>query len=184
MTSDDLSGLECQLQDLMSSGYVDRLVRRLEASFRVDYATVEDGVAEAVLRLARRWGRAQVDDVGAWLTVVVTNWLKHRVTHIGLDELPSEPADDALRPEDVAVAADMLRYVKDVIGRWENRNVATITQLYVEAAFAGEPLSLVEARDLAQQILGENISLGSVGTWKSRGFDRLERELDGAGFTN
>lgn len=171
--SADLESRVCQL---IESGAVDRIVRYVQRLTEAPLPAVEDAVAVGIEKLVRRFGRGQVDDVGAWLAEVAKNEVLRGYRDPATVPLDKETSSGDDPAADVMVR-ELLRLIKHLLEGWENRNLATVTGLYIEAAFLGEPLSLAEARQFTEQILGESVSYSSIGTWKQRGLKRLADEL-------
>jgi hypothetical protein len=161
---------------LIESGAVDRIVRYVQRLTEAPLPAVEDAVAVGIEKLVRRFGRGQVDDVGAWLAEVAKNEVLRGYRDPATVPLDKETSSGDDPAADVMVR-ELLRLIKHLLEGWENRNLATVTGLYIEAAFLGEPLSLAEARQFTEQILGESVSYSSIGTWKQRGLKRLADEL-------
>jgi hypothetical protein len=161
---------------MMGSGELDRLVGALRQTFPDLAHDVEDAVFGAVGKLLERHRERPVEHVGAWLYEVAKNSLlrlgARRAKQPGT-ELVAQPRD----PAEVVYGRETLRLVIRIIDAWENAHIRVVTRLYIEAAWLGEPLSLIEARDQATSILAEELSITSIGTWKSRGFERLAAEL-------
>ena len=169
-----------ELENLMRDGGIDRVVRALQAEFEGHQDECPDSVAEAVSRLLLRSHGPKVDDVAAWIFTVARNLMVKYVERAKrLDALDGEH-DEGF--EDDAVVHETFRELAAIVDGWENARMKTITHLYLEAAFRGEPLSLREAAQLASAILHEEVAESSISNWKGRGLDRLRRELRHRGF--
>jgi hypothetical protein len=166
-----------QVVSLMGTGEFDRLIGALRNAFPDLRDEAEDAIFEAVAKLLRRSNERRIEHVSAWIYKVATNHLI-RTHHQRARRTDAEPElDEKQDPAEIAHGRETLALVKRIIVTWENAHIRVVTLLYVEAAWLGEPMSLLEARDLATSILGEELSLGSIGTWKDRGFNRLTAEL-------
>jgi DNA-directed RNA polymerase specialized sigma24 family protein len=162
-----------EILHLMASGGLDRLMGTLRSHYPDLRDEVEDAVYEAISRLFRH---KPVQHPSAWIYKVASNYIVHKFR----DRTPYlnvEPATGGEDPAEVVQGRQALALIKKIVERWENAHVRVVTMLYIEAAWLGEPLSLLEARENAASILGEDLSIGSIGTWKARGFDRLVEEL-------
>src|SRR5260370_2532762 len=162
-----------QILILMASGEVDRLVGALRKTYPDLRDEVEDAIHEAISRLMRR--RA-VQHPGAWIYKVASNHLL-RAFRDRRHYSTLEPAPQAPDPAEIAQGRQTLALIKRIVDGWENAHIRVVTMLYIEPTCLGEPLSLLEAQEHAATILGEEISIRSISTWKARGFERLVEEL-------
>lgn len=181
--------LDRHLVELMKTGRFDGMVRWVQKSTGANVDDASDAIYSAVVKLVERLQRAPVTSVTTWLTTVAVTDIKNQARVVSRRRVgPLPPAEretedfaDPYRVEDDVAARDLLRFLKEVVRSWPNRTMATVTELYLEAVFYDEPMSLVEAKEQTEQIIGETVSLGSIGTWKARGFDRLEEQLAAMG---
>jgi hypothetical protein len=168
----------------MENRVLDQVVRFLQGKFRsCTQEEVEDAISTSVERLLKRGaGAGLIEDVMAWITTVASNELRRGLRHPKPAELTEADPDRGPSPLDAAVLSDLLSRIDRIVASWENAHLRTITSLYIEAYVNDWPLSLVEAKSAAEAILGEELSIGSIGAWKRRGFVRLAQELVSLGY--
>lgn len=167
------------LEQLLRDRFLLGLIGQLQERYRnVGSADVEDAVLTAVERLVKRLRRGPVNDVKGYLAKIAFNELnKHALRH---RELPLEARDEHLMPsaETEAMRIAAIDIIKAEIRTWQNAHIREVTLVCVEAMAAGEPLEHTEIAELVSVVLGEEISAGSVGTWKVRGLRKLREFID------
>lgn len=168
------------LEQLLRDRFLLGLIGQLQAQFHnVGSADVEDAVLTAVERLLKRLSRGRVGDVKGYLAKIAFNELNKHVQR--RRELPLEARDEDLEPsaETEAMRIAAIDIIKAEIRTWQNAHIREVTLVCVEAMAAGEPLEHTEIADLVSVVLGEEISAGSVGTWKARGLRKLREFIEG-----
>jgi DNA-directed RNA polymerase specialized sigma24 family protein len=163
-----------QVEQMLATGEMDGLVRRLSAKYRDRDAWVDDAVCDAVARLVRKTvGGQKIEVAAAWLYTVADNRMKtmiQRERTRGIEEDEDWP-DHRDNFDDVEVQ-DALRQLKELMADWtETKRV--VTTLALEAAAAGDPMTSEELADAASAILGREIKPNAARTTKARGLAAL-----------
>jgi DNA-directed RNA polymerase specialized sigma24 family protein len=165
--------------DLIAEKVLERMVRSLDASFPNLGTAADDAVATAVERLLRRSSKRPVANVAGWLYVVARNEMASVARRASQETMYDENVVGARDGfEDGVVSEDVVRRLRAWVTSWDNRNIRAVTLVLIDAAVDGERLTRDELVDLASAAVGEELSSGSVGTWRKRGLERIERKFD------
>lgn len=177
------------LEALGASGYLDGLIRRLEARWRkLDRMNIEECVAQAVDRAyeAITQGR-RIDNLGAWLWKTSENelfdlWNKYYLRWVENDGDPrslendidsSLTEEERARLDELAQARrdEAIRLARRLLPRIGQGQVVSVMELVIDAVEQGIP-------DLSASDIGNalGISSNAARTLLGRGFDRLRRE--------
>ena len=171
-----------ELEKLTRERFPEGLARRLEHRFRDTGLDVDAAVGDAIEIMVKKANTLQVDNARAYLTAVATNLLRRAATQqaaLSFDDRDDVAEESA---EDEALRTEIFRYVKGLVGRWENVRMRATTLLVLDATFLGEPLTTAELAEQLEDIVGEEVSLVAVRKWKQRGLERLADELRDEGF--
>jgi hypothetical protein len=185
---------ECtaQVEALLQNRWLDGLFNSLEGRFPDARSEVGDAIAHAVenyVTLNPELPRVRQPE--AYLFKASENRLKRlaKRREVSLDEiLDDEDLDDAVSrrkrrrvleamasdsPEDRVEADLFYKALVSHVENWENDNIRTVTLTYLEAAKEGYALSSEDVAGVLEDILGYEVSPGSIRKWKERGFARL-----------
>ncbi|GAB3332578.1 hypothetical protein RMN56_10260 [Micromonospora halotolerans] len=165
---------EQEIMRLISTGFFDGCVRMLGVSMRIDQADVEDAILDAIVRVLERDARkAPIEDMQKYLYSSARNNLRRRLK--ALARSAEAELNDGEHPSAEQEALSAARYAELVahVKTWENARIRVVTLLYLAGIYEGDPLTITEVAIQAGEILGEEIQVGSIGTWRKRGFDRL-----------
>jgi DNA-directed RNA polymerase specialized sigma24 family protein len=173
-----------EVEALTRQRFPEGLARRLQHRFRVNGLDADAAVGDAIEIMVKKADTLQVEDPRTYLTAIAFNLLRRAAkqeTLLGLDE--REDVGD-FELEDEALRTEVFKYIKGLVGRWENKNLGATALLVIESAFLGEPLTTEELAEQLEDILGEEISLPTVRKWKQRSRNRLADELRDQGFVD
>jgi DNA-directed RNA polymerase specialized sigma24 family protein len=173
-----------ELAELTRERFPEGLVRRLEHRFRDSGLDADAAVGDAIEIMVKKANTLQVANPRAYLAAVATNLLRRAAAKQAVlsfdDERDNVSAETAA--EDEALRTEIFKYVKSLVGLWENARLRATTLLELDATFLGEPLSNEELAAQLEDILGEEVSRPTVRKWKQRGLERVADELREQGF--
>lgn len=174
---EELSGptdLEGEITRLMATGFFDGCVRMLGRSMRADQADVEDAILDSIVRLLERGAKkAPVEDVQKYLYSCARNGLRRRQKALALSAAAEHTDGEHPSAEQEALSSARYDGIVAHVKTWENARIRVVTLLYLAGIYEGDPLTTAEVATMTGDILGEEIEVKSVGTWRKRGFDRL-----------
>lgn len=175
------------IEALVASGFLDGLVRRLEAKWgQLPRMDIEDAVAKAVdgAYEAITQGRA-IRSLGAWLWKAADNqandrWRDdHSLRAAGdgdIDGIPGDPPQtdtERLHQEELADhrRSEAIRLARRLLPRIGQGQVVSVMELVIDAVEQGVP-------DLSPADIGDALGISSdaARTLLGRGFSRLRRE--------
>jgi len=171
-----------QLETLTRERFPEGLARRLQHRFRENGLDADAAVGDAIEIMVKKANTLQVDDPRAYLTAVATNLLRRAANKQTMFSFEERDDVDEESVEDEALRTEIFKYVKGLVGRWENVRLRATTLLVIDGTFLGVPLTTEELADQLEDILGEESSLPTVRKWKQRGLERLADELRDQGF--
>lgn len=159
---------------MLEDRFLDGLIRRFEKLFP-DYSShVEDVVLEVITQLAEATSPAPKN-----LRAVLTWRLRKRMLDVA--KRPSlvtttEPIDHET-PERLAIRKEMFSRIKSLLGGWENRSMALVVHLTLEAVYYGEVLEIDDIKELVYEQLGHELTTANIWKLRSRGLKRLAAEV-------
>lgn len=170
---------EGEILRLMEEGFFDRTVRLLRRDHPAVAAQVEDVVSDSVLRLVLRPDTLPpVEDVAGYLFASARNGIldaQSRQQRLARYEDEFEGAETEAADYDL-MQKEAFRELQQIARRFPNQNMREITLLYLDSLYYREPLTGAQAAERLREITGEDISEGSIGTWKMRGFAQLAQD--------
>lgn len=170
----DFNELEQGFRSMMADKFLDGLVRRFEKLFPDHSAEVEDVLYEEVVRLAEATGAPPRN-----LRAVLTWRLRKRMLDVAkrprLEDWDEPVERDT--PERQAIRKEMFDQLKALIDAWENRTMALVVRLTLEATYYGEVLETDDIKEIVLEQLGHELSTTNVWKLRSRGLKRLAQEV-------
>jgi DNA-directed RNA polymerase specialized sigma24 family protein len=178
-SGDDEARALVEIEDALVSHFFLGLVAQLQRQFdNLGSADSEDAVAHAVEKLVLRVKAGPpVRDVKAYVARSAFNALnreanrRKRVQLVPLDE--RDDRIDAESAEDIVLRRAALELVRAEVRTWENAHVRAVTSVWLDVLESGEVVETEEIAEIVAVNLGEEISAGSVRTWKARGLKKL-----------
>jgi len=166
-----------EVRKMIAQGFVDGLVRRYEARFVAYAPHVEDVVYDQVEQVVRRSKEERIEDPRRLLVWLVRrrilDLLKRPPGRYGYE---AEEGEDWDTPEVVAERSALFRAVKELVARWPNRRMRILTELFLDAGFHGEQLSMLDAQTIMREQYGEDMTYDNVKRTVNRGWGRLAAE--------
>ena len=173
----DFSELEKAFRAMLEEKFLDGLVRRFEKLFPDYSSEVEDVLFGEVVKLAEATGAAPRN-----LRAVLTWRLRKRMLDVAkrtpLAEDEAEPVDYDT-PERRAIRKEMFDRVKSLLDAWENRTMALVVRLTLEATYYDEILEVDDIKEIVLEQLGHDLTTANVWKLRSRGLKRLAAEVAG-----
>jgi hypothetical protein len=173
------SSFSSAIEQMLGDGFLDGLVLLYEQQFSTFKPMVEDVVFDQVAILAKKaqLGK-EIEDPRACLVWYV----KRRLLDLTRRPPPrygaeADYVDPAESPEAIAIRQGLYEYVKSLLDRWPNKQMAIVTRLFLDAAYYGEPLSVGEAQGILADDFDYNLSTDNIRQLKSRGLGRLTEQF-------
>jgi DNA-directed RNA polymerase specialized sigma24 family protein len=181
MSSQSKVRLQADLRHMVDERFPEGLVRVLERRFpSANHADYEDAVSTGFEKLVVK---GPTHNPQGYVTTVAVNAMKQWLRRAAVEQLAVEEDDEPLvdiwldpTPDEV-IAENAYLFMRELVGRWESRNLKTTTLLVIEAGKLGEPLSSAELAERLEELLVEDILPDTVRQWRKRGLDRLRDEL-------
>jgi hypothetical protein len=169
-----------EVKTLIRTGFFDRTVNKLQAQHPgVDAA---DAVGTAVLRLITRApGSDPVEDVAGYLYQAARNAVldvydkPYRRNEVEYDPYVVDAAADPTQDHEL-LKTEAWRALKRLVAGWPTKNMRAYMELWLDACYFGEPLTLKDAARKLTDILGEPVKVQSIGQWKRRGLSKLAED--------
>lgn len=174
--SRDFGDLERAFRGMLEDKFLDGLVRRFEKLFPDHSVEVEDVLYEEVVKLAEAEGAAPRN-----LRAVLTWRLRKRMLDVAKRPTLTdwdEPVDRDT-PEQQAIRKEMFDQLKALIDGWENRTMALVVRLTLEATYYQEILEVDDIKEIVLEQLGHPLTTTNVWKLRSRGLKRLAQEVAG-----
>jgi len=172
--------LERAVEEMLADRFIDGLVQRFEHLFDEHRTDVEDVVLSEIERLVRIAGPVprNVRAVLTWRVRKRMLDVKRRSQIVHFEVLDDdEAARDEDSPERRAVRREMYDEIKALIRAWENRMMALVVNLTLEAAFFDEVLEVDDIKEIVFEQLGHSLTTANVWKLRSRGLKRLATEI-------
>lgn len=174
---DGSGAVASRLEEMVQNGDLERMARALEKRYRTAGDHADDAVCSALEKVLRRRPRLATSQVGPYLYVSAKREMLDAIERRKRFDVLEEAEADTESIEDRVLDPLHFRYVRDCVARWENAHIKAVTLAALDAAWEGDPLDTEELTAAASEILDRPLSADSVRSWKSRGLDRLRREL-------
>ena len=181
------------IEALMASGLLDGLVRRLERQWPdMQTGEIDDCVALAIeSAFTAVLAGKTIRNLGGWLFKVSQNaaqdrWKAHYSERVWDEEaverlVAQDKEDDGIREEREALddyrMAEAVRLARELLPRIGEGQIISVMELVIDAVEQGLPE--FPASEIAETL---GISEGSARKLLSRGFERLTREAERAGY--
>lgn len=178
--------VEDQCRELVDDRFPEGLVRTLGRKFPTGcYDDYEDAVADGFLKLIAKG--ESLENPRGYITTVAANVMRKTLARAAREQLPdAEPDEDgevdvwADPTAEAAINERIVEFLREIVQKWESRNVRTATVLVLEAAKVGEPISGAELAEELEHQLGHDVLPDTARQWRKRGLDRLREELHAA----
>lgn len=174
-----------ELERLARARKLEELVRKLESQFSGSKAAgyAQEAVQTAVVKMLVRGSEPDVDKVEAYLAQTARRVMLDEIRRRGrLVEYPDEELDhpdwrdDAMA--DRVVSEEAFWELRAIVERWPTQTVRATILVFIDAVSDDETLDSEELAARVSSVLGRDVSSGTARKWLSRGFDRLQKELE------
>lgn len=168
------SELEQAFREMLADRFLDGLIRRFERLFPEHAAHVEDVLLEEIARLVEGTGAAPRN-----IRALLTWRMRKRMLDVAKRPTPTygdAPVDED-SPERLAIRKEMFEAVKALIDGWENKTMALVVRLTLEAVYYGEILEVDDIKDMVLDVLQHQLTTANVWQLRSRGLKRLATEV-------
>jgi DNA-directed RNA polymerase specialized sigma24 family protein len=181
MPTHQKAGLEVEVQRMVDERFPEGLVRVLAKDFpSANHADYEDAVSTGFEKLVVK---GPTYNPQGYVTTVAVNAMKRMLRRATFEQLAVE--DDDEPPVDIwfdptlndAITENAFAFMRELVDRWESRNLKTTTLLLIEAGKLAEPLSSAELSERLEELLGQDVLPDTARQWRKRGLDRLRGEL-------
>lgn len=185
MTLKSKDQIEAQCEGMVRDRFPEGLLAVLRKKFPAgQYQDYEDAIARGFEKLIEKG--APLENPRGYVTTVATNAMRGLLARAAREQLPTEDDDEpevdrwADPTADGAMLEAVYAFMRELVEKWESRNLRTATLLVLEAGKLLEPLSSEELAERLEELLEQDVLPDTARQWRKRGLDRLREELHAA----
>lgn len=185
MTPNSKDQIEAQCERLVRDRFPEGLLGVLRKNFPAGrYQDYEDAIGRGFEKLVEKG--VPLENPRGYVTTVAINAMRGVLARAAREQLPTEEDDEpevdhwANPTGDEAVLEAVYAFMRELVEKWESRNVRTAVLLVLEAGRLLEPLSNDELAERLEELLEQDVLPNTAKQWRKRGLDRLREELHAA----
>lgn len=170
----DMSDLEQAFKKILEDRFLDGLIRRFEKLFPDHSSYVEDVVLDEIANLVEGTGPRPKN-----LRALLTWRTRKRMLDVAKRPLLGEVREevDHETPERKVIRKEMYSRIKVLLDGWENKAMALVVRLTLEAVYFDEILEIKDIQEFVLEQLGHDLTVSNVWKLRSRGLQRLAKEV-------
>jgi DNA-directed RNA polymerase specialized sigma24 family protein len=185
VTPNSKDQIEAQCERLVRDRFPEGLLGVLRKNFPAGrYQDYEDAIGRGFEKLVEKG--VPLENPRGYVTTVAINAMRGVLARAAREQLPTEEDDEpevdhwANPTGDEAVLEAVYAFMRELVEKWESRNVRTAVLLVLEAGRLLEPLSNDELAERLEELLEQDVLPNTAKQWRKRGLDRLREELHAA----